>query len=647
MEDVEEAQNVELVEPHAIDTNSIKEDEPDRSAETSQMNDTETKSIDLKLSKTNHIYSDEEQTKQTRPNSDGETDAGYVSVDERVVESEQSISQSGDLTGNVEEKSKPQMDFTLFTSDLKNLPYPPGYSILKRSEVLKEERQRYHREQENESRLPSALRFVKIENLEEYTGLRCLFLEVNGIDRIAGLEQQKEMRSLYMAKNLIRRIENLDHMQHLDTLDVSNNMITKIENLDMLPKFTRLVIAHNKLSELDDLIHLVNCKQLSVLDLQHNQIKDPIVVEEVFAKMPSLTPEVPEEYIEEEIPVDGVTAGAGDLGEMPRMHPREGPLMAARIIEDICDELAVLRQKREAQSHLNGQCSDTNPSESETELEIGNGPEEYHEVSGINGQADEGLVSTGELENNLLDTECENRKEQEEPLMTTDEQSDGEEKTLVEELIVLRPKPDEDQDSEIQSVFSSSKKTSNSSVLQMMPQLLVTNNSNERNFKKTDDEESNSITCISATHSPSVQEVNQIPQGMQKNDVEENLLLSMGENAFLEIDTDVTENLHDNETKTNVEIIHPSEFDGQIKLESESIQVEYGDQSEQYDFARTNDDNYIKDMDPGLFRKILTCAATAGRSDIEELYTAKQIVDESVEPANNLGSDTQSTENKG
>lgn len=52
-------------------------------------------------------------------------------------------------------------------------------------------------------------------------------------------------------------------------------------------------------------------------------------------------------------------------------------------------------------------------------------------------------------------------------------------------------------------------------------------------------------------------------------------------------------------------------------------------------------------MDPGLFRKILTCAATAGRSDIEELYTAKQIVDESVEPANNLGSDTQSTENKG
>lgn len=129
--------------------------------------------------------------------------------------------------------------------------------------------------------------FRKIQDLDEYTGLKVLYLEGNGLTSMLGLENQTMMRSLYLQENSMTKIEGLSQMKDLVNLNLSQNSLTTIENLGGLEKLQTLQVPKNRLKTLDSVSGLLECPSLAVVDLQNNELEDERVID-LLEQMPNL-----------------------------------------------------------------------------------------------------------------------------------------------------------------------------------------------------------------------------------------------------------------------------------------------------------------------------------------------------------------------
>lgn len=124
--------------------------------------------------------------------------------------------------------------------------------------------------------------------LGQYTALKCLWLQGNGISKIQGLENLTSLRTLCLHENVIEVIEGLETLTMLNSLSLQKNFVTRIANLERLTSLQTLNLGHNSLGpDASAIEHVLAVPTLETLDVQANKLEDVGVLHVVRA-MPNL-----------------------------------------------------------------------------------------------------------------------------------------------------------------------------------------------------------------------------------------------------------------------------------------------------------------------------------------------------------------------
>lgn len=113
---------------------------------------------------------------------------------------------------------------------------------------------------------------AEVTNLEEYVGLKAIYLESNSVEELDGLLHLRQLRCLYMSKNCLFGLEGAVRLTALTTLDVSENQIESLEGLRGHAAVATLIASGNKIRDVGAIDALRECPALATLDLSKNKM---------------------------------------------------------------------------------------------------------------------------------------------------------------------------------------------------------------------------------------------------------------------------------------------------------------------------------------------------------------------------------------
>eukprot|EP00201_Polytomella_parva_P020392 CAMPEP_0175040144 /NCGR_PEP_ID=MMETSP0052_2-20121109/1071_1 /TAXON_ID=51329 ORGANISM="Polytomella parva, Strain SAG 63-3" /NCGR_SAMPLE_ID=MMETSP0052_2 /ASSEMBLY_ACC=CAM_ASM_000194 /LENGTH=290 /DNA_ID=CAMNT_0016302265 /DNA_START=45 /DNA_END=914 /DNA_ORIENTATION=+ len=120
---------------------------------------------------------------------------------------------------------------------------------------------------------------AKIESLDEYTGLKTLYLEQNAIMVIENLDKLVNMRCLYLGRNIIHSITGLENLVLLETLDLSENCISSLKGIEHLVLLRSLTLYRNRIETVEDLEPIKALVNLQSLDISQNKLEEPETIQ--------------------------------------------------------------------------------------------------------------------------------------------------------------------------------------------------------------------------------------------------------------------------------------------------------------------------------------------------------------------------------